>query len=152
MSGANVSPLGRNDQVMTDFVLSLVFDSMLDAAPDVRSADMESRHLIYEGEGVILDLLLKRADDGNSLEIGGQVLPNHAKLDNVAHLPVVIEHGRNRSCTRTNALGEFMFRAAPNGAFDLAITLNDRRFYVRGLSNEEPRMWRIETSVATVGA
>ena len=76
---------------MTDILLSLVFDSLFEAVPDVRSAEMESRHLIYEGEGVILDLLLKRAEDGSSLEIGGQVLPNQAKLDNVAYLPVVIE-------------------------------------------------------------
>src|SRR5688572_23748702 len=100
---------------MTELVLSLVFDSWLEAAPDVRSADSESRHLIYEGEGVILDLLLIRADDGTSIEIGGQVLPHHASLANVAHLPVVIEQGRRRSFTHTNALGEFMFRAMPNG-------------------------------------
>jgi hypothetical protein len=137
---------------MTDLILSLVFDSLHESAPDVRSAEMDSRHLIYEGEGVILDLLLKRADEGSAIEIGGQVLPNHGRLENVAHLPVVIEHGRNRSYTRTNALGEFMFRAMPEGAFDLSITLNSRRFHVRGLSNDEPRMWRIETSAAVVGA
>ena len=50
-------------------------------------------------------------------------------------------------CTHTNALGEFSFRAVQNGTLDLAIILKDRRFIVRGLSNNEPRMWKVVSAI-----
>jgi hypothetical protein len=76
------------------------------------------------------------------------VLPGDSELDAVADVQVLMEHGSHRASTYTNVLGEFAFHAVPNGTFDLAITLKDRRFIVRGLSNTEPRTWRVvpETS------
>jgi hypothetical protein len=62
-----------------------------------------------------------------------------------------MEQGTHRSSTRTNALGEFAFQAVPNDAFDLVIFLKDHRFVVRGLSNEEPRAWRVVSGSAAKG-
>jgi hypothetical protein len=131
---------------MTEIFASLVFDSWLEPIPDLRSSLPEDRHLIYEGGGVILDLLLKRQAKGTCIHIGGQVLPKDDAPTSVSDVQVLMEQGSHRSCTHTNALGEFTFHAVPNGSLNLSIVLRDRRFVVRGLSNEEPRMWRVSTA------
>ncbi len=135
---------------MTDIIGSLVFDSWSEPIPELRGSTLGDRHLIYEGSGVILDLLLKKQADRTCIHIGGQVLPEDNAIANVSDVQVLIEQGTQRSCTHTNALGEFTFHAVPNGTLDLTIILKDRRFVVRGLSNKEPRRWRVVPS-ATVG-
>jgi hypothetical protein len=137
---------------MSDIIAVLVFDSWLDSVAELRNPQTEDRHLIYEGEGVILDLLLKATRDGSSLHVGGQVLPGQEDLDGIADLPVRIEHGESTTRTHTNALGEFMFHSVPKGTFDLTITLRDRHFLVRGLSSREPRKWRVLRSYSREGA
>lgn len=128
---------------MKEVLASLVYDSWTEPIPELRATGDRNRHLIFEGDGVILDLLLKKSGDDTSIHIGGQVLPGDSELDTVAAIQVLIEQGAHRSRTYTNVLGEFAFHAVPNGSFDLAIILRDRRFIVRGLSNTEPRMWRV---------
>lgn len=128
---------------MKEVLASLVYDSWTEPIPELRATGDRNRHLIFEGDGVILDLLLKKSGDDTSIHIGGQVLPGDSELDTVAAIQVLIEQGSHRSRTYTNVLGEFAFHAVPNGSFDLAIILRDRRFIVRGLSNTEPRMWRV---------
>jgi hypothetical protein len=126
----------------------LVFDSWIDEMPHLRAHQDEDRHLIYEGAGIILDLLIKTARKGHVLHVGGQVLPGKRSERTVSDLRVSLEHGSEQSHTQTNAFGEFAFHAVPNGNFDLSIKLKDRRFTVRGLSSNEPRQWRIEPSMA----
>ena len=137
---------------MTEIIASLVFDSWMEDSPELRGSSLEDRHLIYEGGGVILDLLVKQANKGFCVHIGGQVLPDDEVVNSVSDLPVVLEQGTIHCSTHTNALGEFSFHSVPNGTFDLAITLGNRRFIVRGLSNEEPRMWRVVPTMTVGGA
>lgn len=127
----------------------LLFDSWLDDGPALRAVNDEDRHLIYEGGGIILDLLLKHAHDGACLQVGEQVLPGGPAPTEVAALRVSMEHGKQRTLTYTNAMGEFAFQTLSNGRFDLSITLRNRRFRIRGLSNNDPKMWRVEPSLAT---
>ena len=136
---------------MKDIIASLVFDSWTEPIPELRSSALSDRHLIFEGDGVILDLLLKKQGKGACIHVGGQVLPADDSLETVSDVPVWMEQGSHRTSTHTNALGEFAFHAVPNGTFDLAITLNERRFLVRGLSNKEPRMWRVVPTMAARG-
>ena len=126
-------------------IASLVFDSWTEPIPELRSPTREDRHLIYEGAGVVLDLLLKHGKDGTCLHLGGQVLPDDSQV-NVSNLPVLIEHGKDRSLTQTNALGEFMFHAIPNGTVDIAVVLRNCRLMIRGLSHSEPRQWKIAST------
>lgn len=130
---------------------SLVFDSWLEAGPELRADQPEDRHLIYEGGGIILDLVLKSAEKGACLHIGGQVLPGDAPLSTVCGLQVSMKHGDRQSQTHTNAFGEFTFHAVPDGIFDLVIRFKNRRFSVLGLSRGEPRMWRVVPSMAVGG-
>ena len=128
---------------MKDVIASLVYDSWTEPIPELRSSGLRNRHLIFEGDGVILDLLLKKNGDNACIHVGGQVLPGDNELDSVSDVQVLLEQGAHRSRTYTNVLGEFAFHGVPNATFDLAITLRDRCFIVRGLSSTEPRMWRV---------
>ena len=125
---------------------SLFFDSWLDEIPELRAeTGGEDRHLIYEGEGVILDLLLRLIPHEASFLVSGQVLPGTCDMesfDQVANLPVSMEKGESLVSTHTNTLGEFMFDPVSDGTWNLAIAFTNRRFVVRGLSNQEPRRWR----------
>ena len=133
---------------MKDIIGSLIFDSSLESIPELRAVALADRHLIYEGGGIVLDLLLKNQDEGTCIHIGGQVLPEDSACTSVSDLQVLMEQGASRVRTHTNALGEFSFHAVPNGTLDLAIILKDRRFIVRGLSNHDPRMWKVLSSVS----
>ena len=128
---------------MKELIASLVFDSWTEPIPELRSRTLQDRHLIYEGGGVILDLLLKQAGEGTCVHVGGQLLPDEEPLDTVSDIPVFVECGQRRLCPHTNVLGGFTFHAIPNGTFDLTVKLKNRRFMVKGLSNKEPRMWQV---------
>ena len=131
---------------MTDIFASLVYDSWARPIPVLRSIAVRNRHLIFEGNGLILDLLFKMQGPSTSIHVGGQILPGNNPLTIVSNVPVKMQHGSDSSLTCTNALGEFAFRAVPNGAFDLVIKLKEHQFIVRGLSNTEPRSWRVVTN------
>ena len=127
---------------------SLLFDSWCDEVPLVRNSSPEDRHLIYEGGGVILDLLVRNSNETPCLHVAGQVLSDTDSLDSVSNLPVVIEGERKRTLTRTNPIGEFMFHRVSSGKLDLTILLEGQRFVVRGLSRSDPRDWQLARSVA----
>jgi hypothetical protein len=128
---------------MKEVFASLIYDSWTEPIPELRAPVLRDRHLIFEGDGVILDLLLKKQGDASCIHVGGQVLPGNDSLDSVADVQVLIEQGSHRSSTHTNILGEFAFHTVPDETFDLAITFKNRRFIVRGLSNTEPRAWQV---------
>ena len=136
---------------MKDVIAQRIFDSWLNATPECRASKAENRHLIYEGDGVVLDLLLKQRGDGTGIYIGGQVLPDEQLDENVSDLEVTMERGRQRLHTRTNALGEFSFQTVPDGTLNLSIVLGNRRFRFRGLTSQEPRMWSVAPSFAGGG-
>ena len=128
----------------TEIVGSVFFDSWLDESPELRSqTTVEDRHLIYEGLGVILDVLVRPHPDGAAFQLSGQVFPatcnNMESFDRVKNLTVTIEQPQRRSTTQTNSLGEFIFDSIPSGAWDLTVSMTDRRFVVRGLSNQKPQ-------------
>ncbi len=120
---------------------SLVLDSWADAGPRVRSRSIEDRHLIYEGGGVILDLVLKQSVDGPIVSVGGQVLPESDSMDGVSDIPIIIESGGGKSSTRTNRIGEFALKTTHDKTLDITILLRDRRFQVRGLT-WDPKDWQ----------
>jgi hypothetical protein len=130
---------------MTDIFASIVYDSWIEPIPDLRSIPHPDRHLIFEGNGLILDLLIKKQNSGACIHVGGQILPRDGELSALCGVRVLIEQGSHRAATNTNELGEFAFHTVPNGTLDLTITLNGYRFLVRGLSSQEPRTWRVET-------
>ena len=137
---------------MTEIIATLAFDSWMDEFPRLRATNVEDRHLIYEGGGVILDLVVKKNKRGQSVHIGGQVLPGDDLVDAACGVPVMLEQGTQVSRTQTNALGEFSFQSVPDGSCNLAITFENRTFLVRGLGDKNPRNWRIVPIASSGGA
>lgn len=129
----------------SDRICVLIFDSWGNEGPELRRGKHENRHLIYEGDGVILDLLLKGAGKG-VCEVSGHVLPSKKAPGAASNLIVHIEQGNYHCFTHTNRLGEFIFEGVPNRKFDLRIILPDGRFTIRGLSNEDLHASRIEST------
>ena len=127
----------------TEVVGSLLFDSYANYIPDLRDAtSAENRHLIYDGGGVILDLLIRQMPVDRSLRISGQILHGMCDMElvqDVSNLPVSIAFGNHRFSLRTNALGEFMFNNIPDGIWNLTIVFAERPFVVRGLSAQKLR-------------
>jgi hypothetical protein len=118
-----------------EIIASLFFDSWIDATPELRAeSSVDDRHLIYEGKGLILDLLIRPLPDRAFLHVSGQVLTGTSEsFDQVANLFISMERGESRVSTHTNAMGEFIFDAVPDGIWTLMIALSDRRLVVRGL-------------------
>jgi hypothetical protein len=131
---------------MSDFKMevegSLVFDSWVNHCPALRdAASAENRHLIYEGQGVILDLLVRPMPGEQTLRMSGQILHGFGEMksfDDVSNLAVSMEmetDGRAFSL-RTNALGEFIFNGIPDGVWNLTIAFHERAFVVRRPSTQ----------------
>ena len=128
---------------MTPVIASLVYDSWVHKVPKLRSARAPDRHLVFQGNGLILDLLMRIQGNDTCIHIGGQILPGDGPLNTVSDVEVSIKQGTRLLCTRTNALGEFAFHGVPNAVLDLALIWKGHKFTVRGLSNVEPRDWQI---------
>lgn len=129
---------------MEEIVMRLVFDSWADTLPETRSKAIVERHLVYEGSGIMLDLVLKMAAAGSKLEIEGQVVPQDGAAEFVCEIPVLIENGTQHARTRTNALGEFSLSTnVANESLELAIAFGEKRVIVRGLDSVQPRNWQV---------
>jgi hypothetical protein len=130
----------------TEIVASIFFDSWLDESPQVRAAgSANDRHLIFEGNGVIVDLLLKPLPAGASSHVSGKVLLGSSDMKSfaeVANLGVSLHRPEGSLSTNTNGTGEFTFNLVPAGTWTLTVMFRDRHFIVRGLSNQERRSWR----------
>jgi len=129
----------------SDRICVLIFDSWGNDGPELRRRKHENRHLIYEGEGVILTLLLKGTGRG-VCEVSGHVLLSKKAPGAPSNLIVHIEQGNYHSFTQTNRLGEFIFEGVPNYKFDLRIMLPGARFTIRGLSNEDLHASRVKST------
>jgi len=130
----------------TEVVAAVVFDSWINHCPDLRdAANAENRHLICEGAGVILDLLIRQMPDDRSLRVSGQILHGMSEMESfkdVSNLLVSMEsteHQDRHFSLRTNALGEFIFNNIPEGVWNMTIRFQPRSFVVRGLSSRAPR-------------
>jgi hypothetical protein len=88
----------------------LVFDSFSQPAlAGVRSGAVAARQMVYEAEGMIVDLRFDRSPRSECVSLIGQVLDQKAPRVSLANVFVMLwtEKGLVLAETRTNALGEF---------------------------------------------
>ena len=120
-----------------EVVASLLFDSSIHRSPDLRdAAGSRTRHLIYEGQGVFLDLLVHQPSGNTSSRVSGQIvrgLRERESFGKVSNLLVSLENENGRSALRTNTLGEFTFNSIPDGVWNLTIGFQERPFIVQGI-------------------
>lgn len=90
---------------------SLVFDSTTQPAlVGVRSSGaVAARQMVYEAEGLMVDLRFDQRPGSKSISLIGQVLDRQAARRSLAHAPVMLwtEKGLVLTETRTNGFGEF---------------------------------------------
>ena len=137
---------------MTNVTATLVFDSWLDSAPERRSRKTEDRHLIYEGGGIILDLLLKQSGQEDRVRMGGQILFADSYAGSVAGVSIQVKPGGQTLTTKTNALGEFSFQSVPQMSIELCIMLPGQRVSVRCLTLDAPHQWQVVPVMDAGGA
>ena len=90
---------------------SLVFDSIAQPAlAGVRSSGAATaRQMVYEAEGMMVDLRFDQRPGSKSISLIGQVLDRQEARRSLAHAPVMLwtEKGLVLTETRTNGFGEF---------------------------------------------
>jgi hypothetical protein len=89
----------------------LVFDSFrAPAAAGVRTLDLCSRQLLFEADGLAIDLRVETAVGSIRSSLMGQLLDPSRKTENLGGLPVALMLGKHSVAhTTTNPLGEFLF-------------------------------------------
>ena len=91
--------------------VSLVFDSIAQPAlAGVRSSGaVAARQMVYEAEGMMVDLRFDQRPGSKAISLIGQVLDRQGARRSLAHAPVMLwtEKGLVLTETRTNGFGEF---------------------------------------------
>jgi hypothetical protein len=89
-----------------------IFDSMAQPLPiGVRSGAVSTRQVVYEVEGLTVDLRFERKACSNTISASGQVLDRQAPLGWLEDASLVLwtENGRMITTTKANDHGEFQF-------------------------------------------
>lgn len=103
--------LAARDHGQREIAATVVFDSALQPAlAGVRSAAAATaRQMVYEAEGLMVDLRFDQPPGSKCISLIGQVLNQKGPRRSLANAPVMLwtEKGLVMAETRTNGLGEF---------------------------------------------
>jgi hypothetical protein len=109
---------------------SLIFDSLVrPLASGVRSGAPVARQLVYEAEGLTIDLRIDKHANSKALSIVGQVLDARTLRLASEAVPVALlnRHGEPLQRTATSNFGEFHLEVAAEAEMQLAIELDEGR-------------------------
>jgi len=109
---------------------SLVFDSFARPLPaGVRSGSAMARQLVYEAEGLTIDLRIDKHANSKALSIVGQVLDARTLRLAPEAVPVALldRHGEPLQRTATSNFGEFHLEVAAEAEMQLAIEVDAER-------------------------
>jgi hypothetical protein len=116
----------------------MIFDSALQPVTmGLRSARAATRQVVYEAEGLTVDLRFERKQPGNVVSACGQVLDNDAPLSWLGNAAIVLCTGEGRMITRTetNEYGEFQFEFEPQDQLRMSVVTMGRRTLRIALGN-----------------
>jgi hypothetical protein len=116
----------------------IVFDSAIQPlAAGLRAARAATRQVIYEAEGLTVDLRFERKQQGNMVSACGQVLDKEAPLCwlNNAAILLCTHEGRMVTRTETNEYGEFQFEFEPQEHLRMSVVTMGRRTLRIALGN-----------------
>jgi len=107
---------------------TLVFDSFQEPAPaGVRGRFSPNRHVVFDDRGFVVDLRLEAEAGAKRQAIAGQLQSQDLDARQLEGLPLMlVAEGRVIECTRTTALGEFLFRNVPCQDLSLYVACADR--------------------------
>jgi hypothetical protein len=109
----------------------IVFDSAIQpVAAGLRAARAATRQVIYEAEGLTVDLRFERKQQGNMVSACGQVLDKEAPLCwlNNAAILLCTHEGRMVTRTETNEYGEFQVEFEPQEQLRMSVVTMGRDF------------------------
>lgn len=109
---------------------SMLFDSAFTPmAAGVRSGASSCRQLVYEGEGLMVDMRFERRPQSNKVSATGQVLDKDIPLRWLGKAAIVLWNDKGQLLTKTEAgeYGEFQFEFVPEERMRISIATADRR-------------------------
>ena len=128
----------------TRITARLVSDSALaPAAFGVRGSAPAGRQLLYNADGLDIDLRIESSADGAVCTLLGQVLPAEGGPTDLAGSEVRLLDGRGKISTRAaDRSGEFVFGHVTPGRYAVQVQIRDRQLELPELemgSSVEPR-------------
>ncbi len=124
----------RNDafercQRLPQIEAQLLFDTSSGANPhNVRRGQDLSRHLLYEANGLCLDVRIDRDPDSWAAVVIGQVADRRDPLKPARGIPVwLLSERQPVAWTQANRIGEFRFSCPPANAMSLCMTVDSHR-------------------------
>ncbi|HST12889.1 MAG TPA: hypothetical protein VLL05_21100 [Terriglobales bacterium] len=119
---------------------TLLFDSALVPLPvGIRSGTANTRQLIYEGEGLTVDMRFERKPNSPLISATGQVLDKAVPLRWLGKAAIVLWNDKGHLLSKTEAgeYGEFQFEFVPQDHLRMSIATADRRTLRIALGNLE---------------
>jgi hypothetical protein len=109
---------------------TMLFDSA--AQPllvGLRSGAVSARQVVYEAEGLTVDMRFERNHQRNLISASGQVLDKEAPLRWLGNAAIVLwtNQGRMVSKTETNGCGEFQIEFPPQDQLRLSVITEGRK-------------------------
>jgi hypothetical protein len=114
-------------------IASLLFDSVSQPLPaGVRSGATTARQVVYESEGLTVDLRFDRIVPSGMVSAVGQVLDTRVPRELLAGSPIVIwtEDGQLVVTTEANGFGEFQLEFEPQDRLQLTARVGRRRVQI----------------------
>jgi hypothetical protein len=111
-------------------IATMLFDSAAQLLPvGLRSGSASTRQVIYEAEGLTVDMRFERNHQRNLISASGQVLDKEAPLSWLGNAAIVLwtNQGRMVMKTETNRCGEFQLEFAPQDQLRLSVITEGRR-------------------------
>ena len=110
-------------------VARLLFDSLRTApAGGVRSISSTARHLLYQFEGLTIDLRLDGSQGGKELMVSGQILDGAAGGASTISAVIVLMRGEQElDSTQTNEFGEFQLTGAAGADLSIRVDLPEQK-------------------------
>jgi hypothetical protein len=121
-------------------IAQMIFDSATQPLPlGVRSGAASARQLVYESEGLTVDLRFERKQHSNTISAAGQVLDKEAPLSWLGNVAIVLWTDKGQMVTKTlaNDYGEFRFEFEHQDELRISIITANRRTLRIALGNLE---------------
>lgn len=131
----------RSPELESAVVAGLTFDTFAQPAlGGVRSAVATARQMIYETEGLAIDLRFDRTPASRLVHVTGQALNKQEPHSPIAEAAVIVwtQKGLPIAETRANAFGEFNFDLEPQNGLRLSIQVPGGRLVRISLANLGP--------------
>jgi hypothetical protein len=124
--------LAGQHTVMPDpwIIAGIVFDSKMRTLPaGIRSAAVTTRQVVYEGEGLTVDVRFERKPNSKTISAAGQVLDKQVPLRWLGNAAIVLwtDGGQMLATTEANDYGEFQFEFESQDQLRISIATAGRR-------------------------